>query len=143
MKTFTIRVYGILINANNEVLISDEQAQGITFSKFPGGGLEYGEGMLEGLKREFQEECRVAIEVLSHIYTTDFFVKSVFNDQQVIAVYYWVKAGEIPQEHFCETPQQRFRWVPVHQLQSHDLTFETDRVAWHHFMSEKSHDFKF
>ena len=44
MYPFNVRVYGLLINDQNQILISDEQEYGMQFSKFPGGGLEYGEG---------------------------------------------------------------------------------------------------
>src|ERR1700761_2895768 len=91
MYPFNVRVYGILMNDQDQVLISDEQEYGMRFTKFPGGGLEFGEGLIDGLKREFVEECDVEIEVIKHFYTTDFFVKSAFNDSQVISVYYIVK----------------------------------------------------
>ncbi|RZK13557.1 MAG: NUDIX hydrolase, partial [Flavobacterium sp.] len=52
MSYFNVRVYGVLINHDNQVLISDEQSGGRTFSKFPGGGLELGEGLIDALKRE-------------------------------------------------------------------------------------------
>ena len=42
MKHFNIRVYGILIQDSN-VLVSDEYIKGKNITKFPGGGLEYGE----------------------------------------------------------------------------------------------------
>jgi ADP-ribose pyrophosphatase YjhB (NUDIX family) len=76
---FNIRVYGLLINHNQEILLSDEELNGKRFTKFPGGGLEFGEGLLEGLKREFMEECNMEIEINSHFYTTDFFVQSIFG----------------------------------------------------------------
>ncbi|MBS1528392.1 MAG: NUDIX domain-containing protein, partial [Bacteroidetes bacterium] len=76
MYKFNVRVYGLLINDGGQVLLSDEQEYGMRFSKFPGGGLEYGEGLIDGLKREFVEECNVEVDVLSHFYTTDFFVQS-------------------------------------------------------------------
>jgi ADP-ribose pyrophosphatase YjhB (NUDIX family) len=91
MYPFNVRVYGLLINADNEILISDEQEYGMRFTKFPGGGLEHGEGLIDGLKREFIEECGAEVEVTDHFYTTDFYVKSAFNDSQVISVYYLVK----------------------------------------------------
>jgi len=50
MYQFNVRVYGLLINDRQEILISDEQEYGIQFTKFPGGGLEYGEGLTDGLK---------------------------------------------------------------------------------------------
>ncbi|HTK18679.1 MAG TPA: NUDIX domain-containing protein, partial [Mucilaginibacter sp.] len=88
MYLFNVRVYGLLINENQEILVSDEQEYGMRFTKFPGGGLEYGEGMTDGLKREFVEECNLDIEIINHFYTTDFFVKSAFNESQIISVYY-------------------------------------------------------
>src|SRR6202012_5021571 len=91
MALFNVRVYGLLINDRNELLITDEQEYGMRFTKFPGGGLEFGEGLVNGLKREFIEECNAEIEVIEHFYTTDFFVKSAFNNSQVISVYYLVK----------------------------------------------------
>ncbi|MFN5439619.1 MAG: NUDIX hydrolase, partial [Bacteroidota bacterium] len=41
---FNIRVYGILISDDNQVLVSDEFIRGNYYTKFPGGGLEFGEG---------------------------------------------------------------------------------------------------
>ena len=136
---FNVRVYGLLMDAHNRVLISDEEEHGFRFSKFPGGGLEYGEGLLEALIREFSEECALPIEVVSHFYTTDFFIKSVFNESQVISVYYLVKALEPLAVPLKESPydfhdagpiKQAFRWKAISELQPNELTFETDqRVA--------------
>ncbi len=36
MYKFNVRVYGLLINDRNEILISDEQEYGMQFIKFPG-----------------------------------------------------------------------------------------------------------
>jgi 8-oxo-dGTP diphosphatase len=135
---FNVRVYGLLINDNNEVLISDEQEYGTRFTKFPGGGLEYGEGLIEGLKREFVEECNTAVEVISHFYTTDFFVKSAFNDSQIISIYYLVKA--VSDLRFTTKTLvfdfdgegdtlQAFRWVKLSNLTIDDFTFPTDQYV--------------
>ena len=92
---FNIRVYGILINEQKQVLVSDEYIRGMYITKFPGGGLEPGEGTRDCLKREFLEEMNLKVEVGEHIYTTDFFQVSAFNkDQQIISIYYFVKALE-------------------------------------------------
>lgn len=149
---FNIRVYGILVNDTAEVLISDEREYGMEFTKFPGGGLEYGEGLIDGLAREFQEECQMEIDVLRHIHTTDVFIKSAFNDSQVIAVYYLVKNKKPLACRFSKQPfdfrpgravDQVFRWIPVGELTESDLTFEVDRVALRAFLSEKSHGLRF
>ncbi len=95
MEFFNIRVYGILINEQKQVLVSDEYIRGHYYSKFPGGGLEFGEGTRECLVREFKEEMDLQVEVGEHIYTTDYFQRSAFNPQhQIISIYYFAKALE-------------------------------------------------
>lgn len=89
-KRFNVRVYGILIHPENKVLLSFEHYKQHVFTKFPGGGLEYGEGTLEALKREFLEELGIEPFNIRHFYTTDFFQQSAFNDSQVISIYYLV-----------------------------------------------------
>ncbi len=92
---FNLRVYGILINDTNQVLVSDEFIRGNYYTKFPGGGLEPGEGTRDCLRREFMEEMRLNVEVGEHLYTTDFYQQSAFNPaHQVISIYYYVKALE-------------------------------------------------
>lgn len=141
MYLFNVRVYGILINEKKEVLISDEKTLNVSFTKFPGGGLEYGEGLIEALKREFMEECQLDIQIEQHIYTTDFYEKSSFNESQIISIYYQVSASkplafqrkaepfsfdEIPPNEKVEA----FRFVHLDELKEQDLTFKTDKVAW-------------
>lgn len=136
MYPFNVRVYGLLINDRNEILLSDEQEYGMRFSKFPGGGLEPGEGLIDGLKREFVEECNVEIEVLSHFYTTDFYIKSAFNDSQIISIYYTVK-NITPLNLAFKTIAfdfdgegevlQSFRWVNMNDINPKDVTFPIDQ----------------
>lgn len=136
MYPFNVRVYGLLINDNSEVLISDEQEFGMQFSKFPGGGLEFGEGLTDGLKREFIEECNLDVEVIGHFYTTDFFIKSIFNEAQLISVYYLVKNTQPIELVIRSVPfdfdgagdvLQAFRWVKINELKKEDLTFPVDQ----------------
>jgi len=136
MYNFNVRVYGLLINEHNQILLSDEEEYGVRFSKFPGGGLEYGEGLIEALKREFIEECELEVEVTNHFYTTDFFVKSAFNDSQILSVYYYVKPRGIFSK-ICKNAlfdfddegdiRQAFRWRNVDDLMTDDVTFPTDQ----------------
>lgn len=92
---FNIRVYGILVNDERQVLVADEYIRGAYYTKFPGGGLEFGEGTRDCLKREFREEMDLDVEVGDHIYTTDFFQMSAFNpSHQIISIYYFAKALE-------------------------------------------------
>lgn len=93
MNKFNVRVYGILINNNQQVLVSDEFIRGKYYTKFPGGGLEFGEGTRDCLKREFKEEMNLDVSIEDHIYTTDVFQMSAFNTaHQLISIYYFAKA---------------------------------------------------
>lgn len=136
MSYFNVRVYGLLINKQNQVLVSDEQSGGRIFSKFPGGGLELGEGLVDALKREFMEECNAEIEVLGHLYTTDFYEQSSFNDSQILSIYYLVKEVhpllldfKTKPFDFDEGTLQSFRWIALDELKTDDVTFKTDKTA--------------
>ena len=92
---FNLRVYGILFNEQKQLLVSDEYIRGSYYTKFPGGGLELGEGTRDCLKREFKEEMDLDVEIGAHIYTTDFYQISAFNPaHQIISIYYFANALE-------------------------------------------------
>jgi 8-oxo-dGTP diphosphatase len=135
-RSFTIRVYGIMINQNNEVLITDEFEHAQFFSKFPGGGLEWGEGLHDCLLREWKEELQLDIEITDHFYTTDFFQLSAFDSyQQVISVYYLVKplheltikTSNAPFDFIESGQSQSFRWIAAKKFSPDLLTFPIDQ----------------
>jgi ADP-ribose pyrophosphatase YjhB (NUDIX family) len=140
MRQFIIRVYGIVINQYQEVLISDEYALEMYMSKFPGGGLEFGEGPVDCLKREFKEECNEqAIENLRHFYTTDFYQKAFFfENAQLLSIYYLVDLKK-PLQFKVSTKafdfdiidnlKQSFRWVKIKDLKEDDITFPIDKFV--------------
>jgi 8-oxo-dGTP pyrophosphatase MutT (NUDIX family) len=89
-NNFNVRVYGVYIR-DQKVLVAQERYGTFEFYKFPGGGLEFGEGTRKCLQREFYEELGIHIEVGEHAYTTDFFQESKFNSsEQIISIYYWI-----------------------------------------------------
>ena len=90
-----VRVYGILINEQQQILVSDEYIRGMYVTKFCGGGLEEGEGTRDCLRREFMEEMNLSVQVEEHFYTTDFYQPSAFRKgDQIMSIYYKVKALE-------------------------------------------------
>lgn len=139
IKAFNIRVYGIWINEQKEILLSDEIEFGKEFTKFPGGGLEIGEGTIDCLKREWKEETGQNVEVVSHFYTTDFYQQSAFdNKQQLISIYYTVKPINRMTKPVSEwfslmdngkEVKQRFRFVPLKEFTPALLTFPIDKVV--------------
>lgn len=128
---FNIRVYGIIINEQRQVLVSDEFIRGAFITKFPGGGLEFGEGTRDCLKREMKEELNIEAEIGEHIYTTDFYQRSAFNtDHQIVSIYYHVKPLEPILVPFKQTP---FEFQP-HQIADPKGEAEVFRlIDWHMF----------
>ena len=64
-ERFNIRVYGVL-QRGGKVLVSHERIAGRVHAKFPGGGLEFGEGPKDAVVREFMEELGITVTVTGH-----------------------------------------------------------------------------
>ncbi len=126
-KRFNIRVYGICI-ANNELLVSEEPFNGNLVTKLPGGGLEWGEGTIDCLKREWKEELDIDIEITEHFYTTDHFIKSWLDDSQLISIYYLVTMQK-------NTPivnnvaGERSYWIDIAEISSETFTLPADKIV--------------
>jgi len=133
---FNIRVYGILLNENRQVLVSDEHIRGNYYTKFPGGGLEFGEGTRECLKREFMEEMNLDVAIGDHIYTTDFFQMSAFNpSHQIISIYYFAVALEDIRAPLRSKPFE----FDEREMKMYDETGETETfrfIDWNEFTEE-------
>ena len=128
-KKFNIRVYGIWIQ-DDKVLINEEQIRGKAVIKFPGGGLDWGEGIIDCLKREWKEELDIDIEVLGHFYTTDFFQASAFDNSQVISVYYLVNA-EVPNVIVNNEDNERTYWMDLKDISADVFTLAIDKHVGH------------
>ncbi len=138
--SFLIRVYGLVVNSKQEVLVSDEFELNMKMTKFPGGGLEFGEGLTDGLRREFREECAgQELENIRHFYTTDFYQEAqFFENTQLISVYYLVDLKKPLQFKISEqafdfkigsSQTQSFRWVKINALKEDDITFPIDKFV--------------
>jgi 8-oxo-dGTP diphosphatase len=143
---FNIRVYGILFGENKRVLVSDEFIRGSYYTKFPGGGLEFGEGTRDCLKREFKEEMDLDVKITNHIYTTDFFQMSAFNPaHQIISIYYFAEANESIRTPIREVPfdfdekqmetylasgeTETFRFIDWQDFSADSVTLPIDKVV--------------
>ena len=146
MDKLSLRVYGILMNEKKQVLVSDEFIRGSYYTKFPGGGLEFGEGTRDCLKREFKEEMDLDVEVHDHLYTTDFFQLSAFRPgHQIISIYYLVKALEeikapLRDKVFDFDERQlavyndtgeieTFRFIDWHEFSAESVTLPIDKIV--------------
>ena len=137
---FVIRVYALIVNRNNEILLTDEYQLNTMMTKFPGGGLEFGESTIECLKREITEECNgQEIENIRHFYTTDVYQKALFyENKQLISIYYLADLIHPVKFRISEKPfafdivkgeNQSFRWIKIKTLDQDELTFPIDRLV--------------
>jgi len=144
MSHITVRVYGILIDPTHGLLVSDEFIRGHYFTKLPGGGLEFGEGTLDCLVREFKEETGLDVTIGDHIYTTDFYQPSAFRSgDQILSIYYYVDPISLeslqtratafdfkPEEVADITGQaEHTRWIPLQQLSEADMSLPIDKIV--------------
>jgi ADP-ribose pyrophosphatase YjhB (NUDIX family) len=138
-KRFNVRVYGLCVE-NGALLVSEEKHHKTNMRKFPGGGLEYGEGLAECLKREWQEELEVDIEVLGDVfYANEFFIQSRFDPgDQVLALFYKVKMLHQPRvplsptglDYDCSNDgDMAFRFIPLKEVSSDLFTFPADKAV--------------
>jgi 8-oxo-dGTP pyrophosphatase MutT (NUDIX family) len=125
---FNVRVYGIFIH-DGQLLVNEELIRGQRVIKFPGGGLDLGEGTIECLIREWKEELGMDIEVLGHFYTTDYFQSSAFDNSQVISIYYMVTSRQIPGEIINLLENERTYWLPLHLVAAETFTLPIDKTV--------------
>jgi 8-oxo-dGTP pyrophosphatase MutT (NUDIX family) len=143
---FTVRVYGLLTHGGR-ILVCDEYYRNRYMTKFPGGGLQFGESPPEGLRREFREELGLRIGDISHFYTTDIYQPSAFDPAvQVISIYYIVRPLEAMAFKTAADPYafaevkdraQSFRWIALDRLSEDDLTFPIDKKAARLFLQSR------
>jgi ADP-ribose pyrophosphatase YjhB (NUDIX family) len=130
INSFNIRVYGLILESGS-ILLSKELIMGEEVIKFPGGGLEHGEGLIEGLNREFEEEMGQRIYNVKHYYTTDFFQMSSFKlTDQLISIYYTgkLKHRVVNKINKPEKDQPVFIWEKLETLNEGKFKFPIDQL---------------
>ena len=129
ISKFNIRVYALIIFKNN-ILLSRELIQNELIYKFPGGGVELGEGIVDALQREAKEEMGQHLNHITHFYTTDFFQRSSFDSsEQLISIYFKASLSKnlnnrlkIPVK-----DQPVFEWKRLVDLDEENLHFPIDK----------------
>lgn len=134
ITSFNLRAYGVLIR-NGKILISKEQYQDRELIKFPGGGVEYGEGVRDALLREWKEEMDTTIEIGTLFYVTDYFIQSAFVDEdQIVSFYYEVFSNEdILNSH----AEHELFWMDCKMDNRQLLTFPQERKVLEKIITHK------
>ena len=126
-KPFNVRIYGLLIK-NNQLLVVREPFMGKMVYKFPGGGLEFGEGTVDCLKREFKEELNLDIQIDRHFHTQETFLQSTLDpNEQILMIYYIVRTKNIHQLKNLDEGIEKLIWIDLDELKVKDLSLEMDQ----------------
>ena len=131
MKPFNVRVYALLEH-KGKVLVMHEPFQGKLIYKFPGGGLEFGEGTKDCIKRELKEELNLKVEVHDHLYTQDFFVLNAFDPtEQVLLIYYkaTITDSALAKLKVLDADINELLWLSKEELFADKFTLEADKVV--------------
>ncbi len=131
MKPFNVRVYAFLEH-EKKVLVIHEPFQGKLIYKFPGGGLEFGEGTIDCLKREFLEELNLKVEITNHHYTQDFFVQNAFDSsEQILLIYYkaTIDKENLAELKILDDDIEELLWISIEELNPEKFFLAADKVA--------------
>lgn len=124
-----VRVYATAVK-DRKVLVLYEEYAGEHLMKLPGGGLEFGEGLLDCLKREFEEELNVRINIKSHLYTQEEFLVSRFREnEQLLTVYYEVEIEDENEFLILDPCIEKTEWIPI-DISENPFQLPIDRIAF-------------
>lgn len=128
-EKINIRVYGAAIK-DGKVLVLHEEYVGQNLLKLPGGGLELGEGVTDCLRREFEEELNVKINIVSHLYTQEHFVASRFREnEQLLTIYYIVEIADETEFLILDPCIEKTEWLPI-TSDANPFVLPVDRIAY-------------
>ena len=112
---FNIRITGILIE-NNELLLVQQKLSDKRNWSLPGGRLERGETISQGLIREMKEETGLDVEIARMLYLCDVAASS----NTILHITFLLRriGGEIelPSNEFDENPIYDVKFVPISEL---------------------------
>jgi len=124
-----VRVYACAVK-DRKVLTLFEEYAGEPLMKLPGGGLELGEGLIECLHREFDEELNVKIEILEHFYTQEHFLTSRFRDnEQLLTIYYLVRITNEEDFLIMDPCIEKTEWIDIDR-RDNPFPLPVDRIVF-------------
>ncbi len=129
-KKERIGVYGILLDSQGKILLTQTKSGSKIIFNFPGGGVERDEGFKDALVRECEEEIGAIISIERLLYTTKgVHIHEDFSDNSMFNLYYLVKTDDTVFNRQEEEGSTLFsRWfsldeIPVDQMLSVDREF--------------------
>ena len=124
-----VRVYCCIVK-DQKVLVLHEEYVGQHLMKFPGGGLELGEGLIDCLKRELDEELNIKITNLQHLYTQEDFLVSRFRDnEQLLSIYYTANILDETELLIRDMLIEKIEWLDL-KTSDNPMPLPIDKIAF-------------
>lgn len=136
LSGFNVRVYAVCVK-NGSLLTMVEPFIGKMVRKLPGGGLEFGEGPVDCLHREFMEELNVRIHVRSSFFIQEHFVPSLVKDnKQILMLYFLVDIINWEEHDIMDPVIQKAEWVPL--TKDCPLSLPVDKLMYEKLLTQFS-----
>ena len=129
IEKVNVRVYAMIVN-NGKVLALHEEYVGEQLMKFPGGGLEFGESVMECMKRELEEELNIKVKNIAHLYTQEDFLVSKFRDnEQLLSIYYQAEMEDENELLIMDPCIEKIEWVSL-VAEENPFLLPIDKIAF-------------
>lgn len=116
-----VRVNGILIENDKLLMLKHHMGNGKILWSVPGGGMQYGTDARENLKREYQEETHLKVEVVNYLFVHEYLsppLHAMEHFFEVKRIDGNVKLGKDPE--LSETNQilHEISWKTINEIKS-------------------------
>ena len=124
-----VRVYATVLK-DKKILYLHEEYVGEYLLKFVGGGLEFGESIVECLHREFEEELNLKIKNLEHFYTQEDFLVSKFRDnEQLLTIYYLAEIVDEEDLIIRDSCIEKVEWISL-ETDENPFPLPVDKIVF-------------
>lgn len=124
-----VRVYATVLK-DKKILSLHEEYVGEYLLKFVGGGLEFGESIIECLHREFEEELNLKIKNLEHFYTQEDFLVSKFRDnEQLLTIYYLAEIVDEEDLIIRDSCIEKVEWISL-ETDENPFPLPVDKIVF-------------
>lgn len=124
-----VRVYATIVK-DKKVLVLHEEYVGEQLMKFPGGGLEFGESVLECVQRELDEELNIKVKNIAHLYTQEDFLVSKFrNSEQLLTIYYLAEMIDENELLIMDACIDKIEWVSL-ETEENPFPLPIDKIVF-------------
>ena len=125
-----VRVYATIVK-DKKVLVLHEEYVGEQLMKFPGGGLEFGESVLECVQRELDEELNIKVKNIEHLYTQENFLVSKFrNSEQLLTIYYLAEMIDENELLILDPCIDKIEWVSL-ETEENPFPLPIDKIVFY------------